>query len=118
MTFREFTKTQRKDTDALTEINNTSYLAQVEEINDGSIMLTEDRKSDTNRDSNFGYNFQAQNAVQKIINQGSVDNSSMMKDNTFSVKQIDASPLKWPFKFGHSEMDNFLTRNKYNNIKI
>ncbi len=113
MTFRDFSKVMRKDTENFSE-HNFSVISNrdIDNINDITIVFTDERKSDVYRDAFL--------------------NESYLKDEDKISEQVEKQPQKKSFMessnnlfsmagkmYFASEMDDYLTRsNAVNTIKL
>jgi hypothetical protein len=135
MTFRDFSKVVRKDQDNLSE-HNFSVISNrdIENINDITIVFTEERRSEAYRDSliptdpaenldffedntHTGTNYKQQYLPYNISGVISGINQDT-KARPFEISTT-ANVVSKSSKMMYSEMDDFLTRtNKVNGIKI
>ena len=134
MTFRDFSKVVRKDQDNFSE-HNFSVISNrdVDNINDITIVFTEERRSEAYRDSlipsdladnpdlfedtHAGTNYKPQYLPYNISGVISGINQDT-KARPFEISTT-ANVVSKSSKMMYSEMDDFLTRtNKVNGIKI
>lgn len=122
MTFRDFNKVVRKDTDNFSE-HNFSVISNrdVDNMNDITIVFTEEKKSEFFRDTLTHTNLRENdsNYFKKVgpkeieIN---LNNPESVSKFSFDNNMLSTSPIKLHF---NSEMDDFLTKhNAVNSIKI
>lgn len=102
MTFRDFSKVDRKETDKLSE-HNFSVISyrDIDAMNDINIVITEEKNSEIFRDTLMGQRGEAE-----------ATNSRREIGNYISGVGVGQ------YKIYPSEMDGFLTNNPINNIKI
>jgi len=99
MTFRDFTKVQRRDTENISE-NDFSVLSsrEIDGINDITIQFTDELKSDRHRETLTGF-----------INVGNIISGTNLCSDVSPTNNINMY---------RSEMDDFLTNNQINSIKL
>jgi hypothetical protein len=125
LTFRDFSNNKAKDTEIFSEHNNSVISGRdVDAIDDMSIIITEDKRSENRGNSIDGF------SNTRIITPFGPDDSFHVNkkessnkitgfyDNKGPVENfLTFSPIIKPFQI--SEMDNYLLRNnQVNNIKI
>jgi hypothetical protein len=114
MTFRDFSKVLRKETENLSE-HNFSLISNkdIDDINEISIFFTEEKKSEVNRESLFGFQENYENQNSKNIS----ENREMKNDDDLN-NSVNILTNKKQTKIFMSEMDDFLKINEINKIKI
>jgi len=124
MTFRDFSVNKLKDNETLSEHNFSMFSHRdIDAIDDLSIVITEDKKTENIRDSPYGTFLERKSYPLGTEDSFSIDhNESFRKisgvERNQSYKNVQAfSPILKPNIA--SEMDNYLLRNnQVNNIKI
>ncbi len=108
MTFRDFTKISKQDTENFSE-HNYSVISNrdIDAINDITILFSEEKKSEIYRDTLMTQN-----------NNSNRKNQEIEVINPDDVNLEKSFNLKRPNKTFMSEMDDFLASNEINRFKI
>ena len=115
MTFRNFNRNERKDTDKISE-HNLSMVSNrdIENLNDITFVFTDGRKSDFMRES----------VLNNILNENMKEDINIFQKaqelkNSENKESNNNGLINKPKLFSTSDIDDFLTKNKdINNIKI
>jgi hypothetical protein len=110
MTLRDFSVVNRKETADVASEHNFSMVSQrdIDDINDVSIIFTDDRKSDVRKDSNISLR----------LSDIKLNNDKEREKERKKSISMDISPYFQRQKL-NTEMDSYLTKtNEINGIKI